>query len=156
MTKREAFWHMDVKNTRLCKSVLPCLKYVSSDFVVVNVELIKPVYQLLRSLVDNAETQAMTVPELGLCDDEMKLIWYSICPCTCQTSSFWRGTPILCVIHFLMRKASGSLPEDSASAAPEASESEPETYDEEVRGWGVQVQSKKFVSIIVSLHHMTA
>ena len=24
MTKREAFWHMDVKNTRLCKSVLPC------------------------------------------------------------------------------------------------------------------------------------
>jgi hypothetical protein len=74
MTKREAFWHMDVKNTRLCKSVLPCLKYVSSDFVVVNVELIKPVYQLLRSLVDNAETQAMTVPELGLCDDEMKLI----------------------------------------------------------------------------------
>ena len=55
-----------------------------------------------------------------------------------------------------MRKASGSLPEDSACAAPEASESEPETYDEEVRGWGVQVQSKKFVSIIVSLHHMTA
>ena len=25
MTKREAFWHVDVKNTRLCKSVLPCL-----------------------------------------------------------------------------------------------------------------------------------
>ena len=24
MTKGEAFWHMDVKNTRLCKSVLPC------------------------------------------------------------------------------------------------------------------------------------
>ena len=24
MTKREAFWHVDVKNTRLCKSVLPC------------------------------------------------------------------------------------------------------------------------------------
>ena len=23
MTKREAFWHVDVKNTRLCKSVLP-------------------------------------------------------------------------------------------------------------------------------------
>ena len=24
VTKREAFWHVDVKNTRLCKSVLPC------------------------------------------------------------------------------------------------------------------------------------
>ena len=43
-------------------------------FVAVNVKSIKPVYYLLRSLVDNAETQAMTAPELGLCDDDMKPI----------------------------------------------------------------------------------
>ena len=28
MTKREAFWHVDVKNTRLCKSVLPMFLYI--------------------------------------------------------------------------------------------------------------------------------
>ena len=26
MAKREAFWHMDVKNAGLCKSVLPCFR----------------------------------------------------------------------------------------------------------------------------------
>ena len=30
MTKREAFWHVDVKNTRLCKSVLPCFSRLKS------------------------------------------------------------------------------------------------------------------------------
>ena len=51
-----------------------CFKCNSSGFVAVNVKSIKPVYYLLRSLVDNAETQAMTAPELGLCDDDMKPI----------------------------------------------------------------------------------
>ena len=113
---------------------VPCMFQVQFIwFVAVNVKSIKPVYYLLRSLVDNAETQAMTAPELGLCDDDMKPIWYSAFTCTCQSSSvFWR-IPLLWVIHLLLRKASGSLPEDSASVGPEASESEPETCDEEVR-----------------------